>query len=364
MYDFIMFICVVVYCYFLHVLRRYICQAMFLLVEMMLRRGGVTADGRVIQVHDLSFKLTVCEFGLALVALPFKSFDGRVWRTSEIYLSLGWGPKDDDASWSVILISIIMFYKEQGIDLWKYLGPGMWDATAGGRLAHLRLYGPVRGYWRCLRHQIAGLLKLPSRLGGRVWGQYVAGNVHFVSALATKPLFSLYVNAYISELMKDKPELVGYLTGPGDVFRWNAEEKSWEADWACGPWTGLPAGLTPDTISQGMESSFDAIKDAISVSVHHRDIAYATQKVEHAVNAVLVNRGYVAPRSDPQHNGEWQMQEMVHGRSWLNMRPTFPAPLLLSAEGETTERLRWQEGQQRRVPGVRSFLEHAPSTSV
>ena len=127
---------------------------------------------RLYTVFDLSFKLNVSNFGLAIMAFVYKRYDKRhkIWRTSAMPFAFGWAPKDDEASWSLLLVSVIRFYSSMGIDLLAAIGACFWDDSAGARLAHRRVF-PDKKYCRCLRHQLAALKKLASRLGGASYGR-------------------------------------------------------------------------------------------------------------------------------------------------------------------------------------------------
>ena len=89
---------------------RRISRAMLETVRKYIAKGGPTGDGHVFMVQDLTFKMTASGFGLAALCLPYMRFDndhGGQWVTSSLIAGLGWGPKDDESSWSVILMSLL-----------------------------------------------------------------------------------------------------------------------------------------------------------------------------------------------------------------------------------------------------------------
>ena len=103
---------------------------------------------RLYTVFDLSFKLNVSNFGLAIMAFVYKRYDKRhkIWRTSAMPFAFGWAPKDDEASWSLLLVSVIRFYSSMGIDLLAAIGACFWDDSAGARLAHRRVLAADPGF--------------------------------------------------------------------------------------------------------------------------------------------------------------------------------------------------------------------------
>ena len=67
------------------------------------------------------------------------------------------------------------------MDLFKFIQEGFWDGTAGGKLAHAKLFRADCRHLLCLRHVQASLKKLPACKGGKSVGTYGAGSVDFCS---------------------------------------------------------------------------------------------------------------------------------------------------------------------------------------
>ena len=248
-------------------------------------------------VCDLSFKLTESDFGLAIMAFVYRRYDchHKEWVTSAMPLAIGWAPKDDEASWSVLLVSVLLFYHRIGIDLLEVglIGACFWDDSAGGRLAHRRVLGQIL-YYRCLRHQMAVLRKLPSTHGGAKLGRKVAAQCLFIAAIFDKVLASQYIEAYIADLTsQNRFGLARYL----QEYVFTRDEKSglWGAEWQCGPFKKLCPGFSPATVSQSLERLFRLIKQAMGLESHHQAIGVVTQKVECALRDCVVFRNYIIP---------------------------------------------------------------------
>ena len=82
----------------------------------------------VLTVYDLSFQLNVAGFQLGVMAFVFKRFCSRKWEllTEAMPFAFAWAPKDDEKSWNVVLISVISYYHEKGINLLGAFGPAFW----------------------------------------------------------------------------------------------------------------------------------------------------------------------------------------------------------------------------------------------
>ena len=327
--------------------------AMFRLVEEFIRSGGADGRGGIYMVHDLSFKRTAARFGLAAVAIPWLGSWANEWRCSALMACLGWGPKDNKHTWLVLLVTVLMFYHDAGLPLWQATLQGLWDDTAGGRLAHDALYGTEKGFGRCLRHQVARLEKLPPRLGGAALGEYCAGTVEFVANLGHPPLFHEFVDAHLAELVQaGKESTVKYLSD--EVY--TKRGGKWTADWACWPSQYVP-GLTPASVNQGLESFWDTIKDGINVNTQHTEIGFVTKKVETAYNAMLRQRGFLVEGS----NDEWALAETIRRRPIFARPCDWTMPSLLSGKEEQTRQLPWEENEQRHSPPACAYLEAAPA---
>jgi hypothetical protein len=325
-------------------------KAMIRMVEMWIALGGPCEMKKLLACFDLTFKLNAPGYGLGGFCLPFKGEDLIAWRTRMLFASLFWASKDSEWCWILLLLTTCTFYADEvGVDLWSLVEAAFWDDTAGGRKAHRFMWGSKK-FWRDLRHQQAALEKIPAALGGKEWGKYASGNVQFMSSL-TSPVFSWYANSYLAELNAEGRHLLSRHIAENVFIK---TSNGWDAEWRTAVDTGLPPGYTADCVSQSMESSWDAIKDAVPPGMAHRSMSIATEKVEAAMTSIFFNRNWI--KADASG---W---EMSADTSWMNTRPAHPLPNTLygSTRPDVSERLIFDSNVQRKVPPVQSYVNSGP----
>ena len=79
---------------------------------------------------------------------------------------------------------------------------------------------------------------------------------------------------------------------------------------------GLPLGYSSDTMSQAMESQWDALKDAMPSQTAHWSVPAATQKGEQALGATFQKRCWVS--AGPA--GGWVVNTELEGQPWMHPR--------------------------------------------
>ena len=200
-------------------------KAMVEFVRRVVAAGGIASTGKGALVMDLSFKLNAAGFGLACVGLPAKYLDRGLWRTQCLPAAFGWGPKDDAPTWISIMVTVFDFYRQLGIDLRAWVKWLFWDETKGGRRAQELLCPADAPFCPDLRHKTSACRKLSHQNGGRPWGDHLAGNVQFLSAVQTVSLVSIYVAQFLAELERDAP--AGCVSYSKSLFRRSADTGLW-----------------------------------------------------------------------------------------------------------------------------------------
>ena len=117
--------------------------------------------------------------------------------------------------------------------------------------------------------------------------------------------------------------------------------------------------MTSDTVSQSLESLWDAVKGAISCQIVHKDIRVATNKVEAAVIAILIRRDWIVC---PEGSSEWQLKSGCHGFPWPLTYAAWPSRRLLSGFPQQTERFIYEGDAQRKVHSVADYVRVAPAS--
>lgn len=89
-------------------------------------------------------------------------------------------------------------------------------------------------------------------------------------------MLTWYLNAFLAELNMDgQSKLADHMTKhvliPAGTTP-DVPAGSWRAEWQTGAGAGHAPGFTPDTISQSLESFWDAVKDALPVGICHRNL--------------------------------------------------------------------------------------------
>ena len=154
--------------------------------------------------------------------------------------------------------------------------------------------------------------RLQANHGGKAWGEHLAGTVQFVAPLPSKRLMSLYIQQFLAQCCVEGGSACADFAGRY-VFLFDSASGTWGAEWYCGVQSVNPPGVTSDTVSQSLESTWDAVKGAISCQIAHKDITVATAKVEAAVVAVWIRRGWI---QCPEGCSEWQLKLDCPGHPW------------------------------------------------
>ena len=225
-------------------------------VKRIFKGSGVGGTGRGAMVLDLTFKVTACGFGLACLGIPCKHLD-RCWRTTAVPAAFGWGPKDDRATWAAILIGVFMFFQQMGVDLRSWISWVFWDGTAGGECAHHWFFEKGTRHLLDLPHIMRNCEKHADEETGKNLFLELKYTVHFLSAVPTLPLFSHYVKQFLAAAYYKTPESKMTRYATNEVFYQDGQrDHMWNAKWRCGVDSGLPPGITPDTVGNALVSAF------------------------------------------------------------------------------------------------------------
>ena len=270
---------------------------------------------------------------------------------------LGWGPKDDRATWVALLVTVLVFYFKRGLDLRTWIKWTFADESKGLRKVLQNIFPPSMHHHLDLRHQVATCRRLPANYGGKSWGEFLAGTVQFMSALPSLRLFDFYARHWFTHgCVRDGSSCADF--AGREVFVYDSESSTWRADWYCGVQFGKSPGVTSDTVSQSLESTWDAIKGAISCQLAHKDIALATSKVAEAVIALWIRRGWLVASPG---SSQWQLQTGREGHSWPLTHAAWPSDRLIAGSPHSTQRFIFEGDVQRKVHSVVDYVRFAPS---
>jgi len=256
-----------------------------------------------------------------------------------------------------LLVTVLAFYLKRGIDLRSWIKWTFVDESKGLRKALEKVFLSSTFRHIDLRHQVATCKRLHVDHGGKAWGECLAGTLQFMAALPSKRLFSLYTQHFLAHCCVQGGSSCADFAGR-HVFLYDNVSGTWGAEWYCGVQSGNPLGVTSDTVSQSLESTWDAVKGAISCQIVHKDIQVATTKVQSAVTAILIRRGWIVC---PEGSSEWQLQSGCHGYSWPLTHAEWPSRRLLSRSPQTTERFIYEGDTQRKVHSVADYARFAPA---
>ena len=244
-----------------------------------------------------------------------------------------------------LLVIVIVLYLERGIDPRAWIKWTFADESKGLRKALEQILPSCTVHHLDLRHQVATCKRLHANHGGKAWGEYLAGTVQFVAPLPSKRLVSLYIEHVLAQCCVEGGAACADFARR-EVFLFDVASGSWGAEWYCGVQSGKPPGVTSDTVSQARESTWDAVKGAISCSIAHKDITVATAKVEAAIVAVWIRREWL---HCPVGTTQWQLKRGSHGFSWPVTHAAWPSRRLISGAPQQTERFVFEGDMQRTV---------------
>jgi hypothetical protein len=177
-----------------------------------------------------------------------------------------------------------------------------------------------------------------------------------MSALPSLRLFDFYArHFFIHCCVRDGAAFADY--AGREVFVYDSDTAMWRAEWYCGIQSGQPPGVTCDTVSQCLESTWDAIKGGISLALAHKDIAIATSKVSEAVIALWIRRGWLVAVPG---SSQWQLQSCRDGHSWQLTYAAWPSERLIAGSPHSTQRFLFDGDVQRKVHPVVDYVRHAP----
>ena len=270
-------------------------KAMVAIVKAYIDGGGAVGSKKGSGLADLTFKVTIDGYGLMHMVLGDQHIDAhtRLPASSSITLSLGWGPKDNIYTWLVLMCSTVNFYRNLGINLVPFFAAFTWDGTLGGHNCH-RVLMPQTPLGRDIWHVARGIKKWSFETsGGKDWNEYVIGCVQFSGTqLSTKVLFSVHWTQVLCDLVfQGKHRLVELIKK--ELLEWDHAKQLWTADWYAGADSPYPPGHTNMTIFQSLERNNRSFKTAMPENIAHQNIQESTDRLEDAVTALQVQRGFL-----------------------------------------------------------------------